>query len=82
MLKILLSENTGTFPPSFVELDEDLNAAWQGLADFLFNPSFIIAQLGDFLKNPFILAVLSALLCVAAFHIFTRLILFFRGKGV
>ena len=81
MLKILLSETSVALPRS-VELEEDINAAWQGLADFLFDPSFIIAELGDFIKNPLCLAVLSALLCVAAFHIFTRLISYFRGKGV
>ena len=80
MLKILLSESG--MSPRAVELEEDINAAWQGLADFLFDPSFIIAELGDFIKNSFCLAVLSALLCVAAFHISTRLILFFKGKGV
>ena len=62
------------------DLLTQINNAWQGLADALFNPSIIIYSFEEMVKNPLVLAVCSALLVVAGFFIFARAISIFNTK--
>ena len=62
------------------DLLTQINDAWQGLADALFNPSIIIYSFEEMVKNPLVLAVCSALLVVADFVLFARAISIFNIK--
>ena len=62
------------------DLHTQINDAWQGLTDTLFNPSIIIYSFEEMVKNPLVLAVCSALLVVAGFVLFARAISIFNIK--
>lgn len=62
------------------DLLTQINDAWQGLADALFNPSIIIYSFEEMVKNPLVLSVCSALLVVAGFAIFARALSIFNIK--
>ena len=62
------------------DLLTQINNAWQGLADALFNPSIIIYSFEEMVKNPLVLAVCSALLVVSGFVLFARAISIFNIK--
>lgn len=62
------------------DLLTQVNNAWQGLADAVFNPTIIIYSLEEMMKNPLAMSIISALLVVAGFALFARAISIFNTK--
>lgn len=77
MIEMLMSEAAEVVAD---DLGVEINEAWQGLADAVFSPDFIVTQFRNMLDNPLILAITSALLVVAGFHIFARAVSIFISK--
>ena len=62
------------------DLREQIQSSWQRLADDFFSFDFFSAQFQNFLENPLIIAITTALLVVAGFVIFARAISIFNIK--
>lgn len=63
------------------DLLTQIEDAWQGLADYVYNPIFIFEVFGQVLDNPLAVSITSALLVVAAFALFSRAISVFNTRN-
>ena len=67
----LLSE--AALSPSAAQLSEEINKAWENLADSVFSPDYVIQLLSDIVQNPLCIAITAALLVVAGFKFFASI---------
>lgn len=74
----LLSE--AALAPSVAQLSEDLNKAWENLADSVFTPDYVIQLLSDIVQNPLCIAITTALLVVAGFKVFAQMCSVFNNR--
>lgn len=63
------------------DLLTQIEDAWQGLADYVYNPLFIFEVLGQVFDNPLAVSITSALLVVAGFALFSRAISVFNTRN-
>lgn len=77
MVEMLMSESAEVI---IEDLREQIQSSWQRLADRVFSFDFFSAQFKNFLDNPLIIAITTALLVVAGFVLFARAISIFNIK--
>ncbi|MGN0640650.1 MAG: hypothetical protein ACI4JT_06835 [Oscillospiraceae bacterium] len=77
MVEMLMSESAEVI---IEDLREQIQSSWQRLADDVFSFDFFSAQFKNFLDNPLIIAITTALLVVAGFVLFARAISIFNIK--
>ena len=63
------------------DLLTQIEDAWQGLADYVYNPLFIFEVLGQVFDNPLAVSITSALLVVAGFALFSCAISVFNTRN-